>query len=87
MCNNLDEHLKENGVIFWEDYKNSNMTAETRICPICGKDNGCTHNENCWCFKTTIPKEIFELIPEDKKGKACICKSCVDKYKELLNNR
>lgn len=58
---------------------------EIRTCPLCGKDNGCTHNKDCWCFSTTIPKGIFDLLPEDKKGKACICKSCVDKYKETLD--
>lgn len=58
---------------------------EIRTCPLCGKDNGCTHNKDCWCFSTTIPKGIFDLLPEDKKGKACICKSCVDKYKKTLD--
>jgi hypothetical protein len=25
------------------------------------------------------------LIPSDKKGKACICKSCLEKYKNKWN--
>ncbi|HEY8363624.1 MAG TPA: cysteine-rich CWC family protein [Tissierellaceae bacterium] len=62
-----------------------NEMDKHRICPLCGQDNGCTHNEDCWCFKTVIPKGIFELLPEDKKGKACICKSCVEKYKKAYN--
>ncbi len=28
-----------------------------------------------------IPKGLLDLVPEEKKGKACICKSCIEKYK------
>ncbi len=62
-----------------------NRYLEIRTCPLCGQDNGCTHNKDCWCYGTTIPKGILDLLPEDKKGKACICKSCVDKYKGTLD--
>lgn len=51
------------------------------ICPICGENNNCKHSKECWCHSVTIPKELLDMIPEDKKGKACICKSCVDKYR------
>jgi hypothetical protein len=53
-----------------------------KTCPICGKDNNCQHDENCWCQTVEIPKYILELVPEDKKGKSCICKSCIEKYKK-----
>ncbi|MBU5425601.1 cysteine-rich CWC family protein [Tissierella pigra] len=66
MCNNLDKPLAH--------------TEET-TCPICGENNNCKHNEKCWCFSVTIPKELLEMIPEEKRGKACICKSCVEKYR------
>lgn len=58
-------------------------------CPICGQENGCeSGSENCWCYYTDIPKEIFKLIPEDKRGKACICLDCVEKFKkDQENNR
>lgn len=49
-------------------------------CPICGKDNNCKHSKECWCHNVTIPKSLLDTIPEDKKGKACICKSCVEKH-------
>jgi len=47
------------------------------ICPICGKDNHCgslagkPHGE-CWCNSVVFPEEIFDLVPDNKKGKACI---------------
>ena len=52
-----------------------------RICPLCGQDNNCQHGQGgCWCDKVKVPKYILDLIPNDKKGKACICKSCLEKY-------
>jgi len=51
-----------------------------KVCPLCGKDNNCQHNKDCWCHAVTVPDYIIEMIPEDKRGKACICKSCIDKY-------
>lgn len=57
------------------------IIAEQGICPICGKRNNCQRNEEeCWCYNMEIPKYILELVPEDKKGKACICKACIEKY-------
>ncbi len=58
-----------------------NIKAEEKVCPICGKDNNCQHGkEKCWCTKVKVPKHVLDLVPEDKKGKACICKSCIEKH-------
>lgn len=52
-----------------------------RTCPVCGQDNNCQHgNKNCWCNLVKIPKGLIDLIPEEKRGKVCICKACIDKY-------
>lgn len=51
-----------------------------RVCPLCGEDNNCQHNKDCWCQAVVVPGYIVEMIPVDKRGKACICKSCIDKY-------
>lgn len=52
-----------------------------KTCPICGKPNNCQHDKgNCWCEKVEIPKYILDLVPDDKRGKVCICKDCIDKY-------
>ncbi|QGQ98080.1 hypothetical protein EHS13_25930 [Paenibacillus psychroresistens] len=56
-------------------------------CPICNKDSQCGVEagqtiEACWCSKAVFPQEIFDQIPLDLKGKACICKACLDKFKQ-----
>lgn len=56
------------------------INKEETICPLCGKENNCKHNKDCWCVNFVVPNYIIEMIPEDKKDKACICKSCVEKY-------
>ncbi|KOA19215.1 hypothetical protein CLHOM_23210 [Clostridium homopropionicum DSM 5847] len=53
------------------------------ICPICGQDNNCKHGQGgCWCDTVKIQKYVLDLVPEDKRGKACICKSCIEKYQK-----
>lgn len=56
------------------------MCQDIRTCPICGEDNGCKNSKECWCHSVIIPKALIEMVPEEKKGKACICKSCVENY-------
>ncbi|HLR10041.1 MAG TPA: cysteine-rich CWC family protein [Sporosarcina sp.] len=61
---------------------------ETKQCPICKQENKCgTHvNENpsvCWCAFEAFPKEIFELVPDEKIRKACICATCLATVKQL----
>lgn len=58
-----------------------------KVCPICGKNNNCgseagkPHGQ-CWCDKTDFPKEIFDLIPEEERGKSCICLDCLNRFKK-----
>jgi len=52
-----------------------------RICPLCGQDNNCQHGqETCWCVNYEFPQHVLDMVPEDKKRKACVCKSCLEKY-------
>ncbi|SHE98380.1 Cysteine-rich CWC [Tissierella praeacuta DSM 18095] len=63
-----------------------NMKEIEKTCPLCGKDNNCQHGEEeCWCHTVKIPAAILDMIPKEKKGKACVCKECINKYKEQLN--
>ena len=55
------------------------MKISKIICPLCGKANNCGYenglsHSGCWCEKIEVPKELREMIPENLKGKACICK-------------
>ena len=61
-------------------------SKDSRICPICGQDNGCKHSKDCWCYDVKIPQELLDTLPHDKKEAACICKSCIDKYNNALQN-
>lgn len=62
------------------------INLEMRICPICGKDNDCMKDKNCWCIKKEIPKELIQKVPIEKKGKACICRSCVEEFELKRDN-
>lgn len=58
-----------------------------RICPLCGQDNNCQHDHiKCWCTTAKFPKHVLEMVPDDKKGKACICKSCLEKFQTKEDN-
>ncbi|WP_258171222.1 cysteine-rich CWC family protein [Paenibacillus sp. R14(2021)] len=61
--------------------------VDPALCPICGKDNRCGNLKGmpqgtCWCFSTTFSEEIFNLIPDDRRGLACICQACVEESRE-----
>lgn len=56
--------------------------VETRVCPICGGDNNCMHNKDCWCMEKKVPEELIEKIPLEKRGKSCICESCIDAFNQ-----
>ncbi len=55
-----------------------------KICPLCLKGNKCmAHSkEPCWCKNIVIPNELLEIVPEEKKRKACICLNCINEFKK-----
>ncbi|WP_416150860.1 cysteine-rich CWC family protein [Salipaludibacillus sp. HK11] len=60
-------------------------------CPICGEQNNCMARKveygACWCNEEdAFPKGIFKLVPPESKGKHCICRSCLIKYREEVNS-
>jgi len=57
-----------------------------RTCPLCGEDNNCQNDRNCWCHSVRIPEHIFKLIPADKIGKACVCRKCIEKHQRIQLN-
>lgn len=57
---------------------------DSKICPLCGEDNHCqSGEETCWCFSIEVPKKLLEKIPEEKRGKACICEKCIREFNSL----
>lgn len=58
--------------------------AEHR-CPLCGQANDCavarsgSFDQPCWCTSIQISPEALARIPEDQRGKACVCRACAEK--------
>lgn len=36
--------------------------------------------KTCWCMTTSIPKGLLAQIPDEDRGKGCVCQECVIKY-------
>ena len=62
------------------------------ICPLCGNTNMCAMEvakatgkplERCWCVEAVFTPEVLKALPENAKGKACICAECSSKFKTL----
>lgn len=53
-------------------------------CPICGNDNGCTHDVNCWCMSFEFKQKTKDYLDKNYKGSTCVCKDCVDKLNKTL---
>lgn len=59
-------------------------------CPLCGKPNHCILQKNgvqedCWCATETFSAKLLDLVPEEKKGKACICRDCLKKNRQTYD--
>ncbi|RLS53594.1 MAG: hypothetical protein DWH91_14060 [Planctomycetota bacterium] len=54
-------------------------------CPLCGQRNECavvacgSLAAPCWCRSLVISGEILAQVPEDRRGKACLCQECVNR--------
>ena len=54
------------------------------ICPICKQGNQCEIEEGngCWCMAVEVSKQLIEQLPEEVQGTQCICKNCIEKWKD-----
>lgn len=61
---------------------------DKKICPLCGKPNNCQHDsgKGCWCDNEHFPEELLSRIPKEKRRKACVCKDCLDKFRQEKQN-
>lgn len=54
-------------------------------CPLCGSANACqqascdAYKGLCWCERVTFPEELLHRLPDEARGWACVCRSCVMK--------
>jgi len=67
-------------------------TDPTR-CPLCGGDNRCAMEVQkatgepqppCWCVTETFTPDLLARLPEEAKGKACICARCLSRLNALV---
>ncbi|TNF59833.1 MAG: hypothetical protein EP306_10130 [Burkholderiales bacterium] len=65
---------------------NPSTTCEAHRCPLCGADNRCAMEIErqtgvpqgpCWCVNATFDQDLLARLPEEARGKACICSACV----------
>ncbi len=71
---------------------NSLETLRGYTCPLCGQSNACLSvaatdtKQACWCAnpKLKFPKTLLEKVPEEARGKACICQACVEAHQKDL---
>jgi Cysteine-rich CWC len=60
----------------------SPVVSRDPICPICGQPNDCvlarleSLAEPCWCAKIEVSADAISKIPEEMRGKSCICHNC-----------
>ena len=68
------------------------QSIEPHICPLCGQPNQCAmealratgvKQPPCWCSQLKFDAELLERIPEQARGKACICASCAQSIKAV----
>lgn len=50
-------------------------------CPLCGQANQCAimagqAPESCWCMQAPVSPLALARLPEQARGKACICPRC-----------
>lgn len=58
------------------------VVSRDPVCPVCGQLNGCalartgSFAEPCWCAEVEISADAIAKIPEEMRGKSCICHNC-----------
>jgi len=57
------------------------------VCPLCGGPNECrlcspvASKGPCWCVQEDFPAELLARVPENLRNRACVCRSCVQKFR------
>jgi len=55
-------------------------------CPLCHGVNDCqlsvpvVYKGQCWCARVEMPDALLARVPETLRHRACICRSCVEKF-------
>lgn len=59
------------------------------ICPLCEQSNRCDvkASQGCWCMNTAVPEALLAQVPEQLKGKSCVCNACIAAYFQQHSTR
>jgi hypothetical protein len=66
---------------------NANESFNPGQCPLCGGANDCllcspvAHKGQCWCTHEEFPAELLARVPEQLRNRACVCRSCLEKFR------
>jgi hypothetical protein len=59
-------------------------------CPLCGGPNACVRAvpgsaavAECWCAARSFAPRLFEVVPREALGRACICRGCQEAAAEV----
>jgi hypothetical protein len=61
------------------------VAATATYCPLCGQPNQCAmeieratgvEQPPCWCTQQTFDADLMARVPEEMRGKTCICPAC-----------
>ena len=66
---------------------NAPLSFNPAACPLCGGANDCqlaspvAYKGPCWCAHEEFSAELLARVPENFRNRACICRSCVEKFR------
>ncbi|WP_281914838.1 cysteine-rich CWC family protein [Caldimonas thermodepolymerans] len=68
-------------------------------CPLCGRPNACSmapaagcgtsacgDGGPCWCTTLSFPPELLARVPPEARGRACICRHCVEAWSRTASS-
>jgi len=58
------------------------INIDASNCPLCQQNNHCDVGspQGCWCTLEKVPNMLIQQVPDEKKGKSCICQACIKKF-------
>ncbi len=69
-------------------------SMDPNLCPICHEPNVCameiaeatgTAPARCWCMGVAFTPEVMKSVPDEAKGKVCICFKCSNTSKKPVS--
>jgi hypothetical protein len=66
--------------------RTTDQALPNTVCPLCGRPNQCAParsgnlHASCWCASAKFPLGLLARVPAEVRGKACICRDCLEKY-------